>query len=64
MTDYKCPFCGSKELMVTTPYLKPVTHEPIRTPCCKAQAKNMEYSKKRFDPRNPNRPSLDEISKG
>ena len=49
----KCAFCGSKELRIKTPYLKPVTHEPITTWCCKAQAKNQEYIRRNYDPTRP-----------
>lgn len=63
MTTWSCPFCGSDKLKIDTPYLKPVTHEPIQTFCCRSQAKNNEYIKKRYDPRDMNKPDKDDVSR-
>lgn len=63
MSDWKCPFCGSDKLRIETPYLKPVTHEPITTFCCRSQAKNNQYIKNRYDPRDSNRPDADDVSR-
>ena len=60
-----CPFCGSKELRIKTPYLKPVTHEPITTFCCKSQAQNQKYINRNYDPTRPNQKKIthDDVSK-
>ena len=62
----KCPFCGSEEQRIETPYIKPVTHEPITTWCCRAQARNREYLKRNDDPtrRFNQHLTMDEVSKG
>ena len=52
----KCPFCGSEEIRLQTPYVTRVTHTPEYTFCCKSQAKNHEYTNKRIDPRTGQAP--------
>lgn len=61
MSDFKCPFCGSAKLLVDTPYLTPVTHEPIQQYCCKKQHDNALFVQKKYTPGN--RPSIDNVSK-
>lgn len=62
MNDFKCPFCGSQKLKIDTPFLKPVTHEPIQTFCCRPQAKNQEFIKKRYHPTLGRKPTTEEVS--
>ena len=43
-----CPFCGSETVLIKSPTLslkRSGEYEPDMTPCCKAQAKNMQYSR-------------------
>ena len=59
-----CQFCGSKTKYIETDYYdRPDATEPVKTPCCLAQKRNIDYLRKRFDPRDPNTPDLDDISK-
>lgn len=58
-----CPFCGSKELTVETPYVDRVTGKNKRVPCCPKSKRNTEYIKKRFDQSNTNNPDFEEVSK-
>jgi len=58
---FKCPFCGSEKLMIDTPYLAPVTHDPIQTYCCKKQRDNAKFTEKRYTAGN--RPSVENVSK-
>ena len=55
MADFKCPFCNSNKLMVDTPYIKkdntwPIEYKKQQTYCCRTQAKNQEYIKKKYHP--------------
>lgn len=48
MSDFKCEFCGSKTMMIETPYMErtsdwPPKYVPTKTYCCKTQAKNQKY---------------------
>ena len=61
-----CPFCGSEEIYLDTPYVETSGHkidefQPIKTICCPAQKKNADYILKNFHPDDA--PSLEEISK-
>ena len=58
-----CPFCGSKEIKVKTPYIDQVTLEPLETFCCKSQKTNSKYITKRFDPTNGEAPTPEEVTK-
>lgn len=63
MTDKKCPFCGSTEIIVDTPYYD--KHgERITSYCCLGQKKNAAYRDKMYEQSNDEDiPDLDEISK-
>lgn len=64
MSDWKCPFCGSKELKVKREEieLKPNgEYGAIEDFCCTAQRTNAAYIKKNFHPDDA--PSEDEVSK-
>lgn len=53
MVDWKCPFCGSKELKVFSPYveLKPNgEYGPVENFCCLAQKQNALHAKKTYGP--------------
>lgn len=66
MSDTKCPFCGSDKTMIETPYVelnREGEYVPKKTPCCNAQAHNIQYVKKRFDPRDTNNPDPEEVAK-
>lgn len=43
----KCPFCGSKEIIIETPYVN-AFGDKEKTYCCISMKKNSEYVKKRF----------------
>lgn len=59
-----CPFCGSKEIKLKTPFINPVTGKMEETWCCKAQAKNQSYIKTHFKKDTDGRiPTMEEISK-
>lgn len=61
--DWKCPFCGSKELKVKSPYVElKVNGEygPIENYCCLAQKQNAKYAKSYSE---DSRPDPEEISK-
>lgn len=50
MSDTKCPFCGSEELKLKTPFVEldgKGNYIPKETWCCTAQAKNQKYAKSR-----------------
>ena len=62
----ECPFCGSKEIRIKTPYVKATgtgndDFEPITTWCCTAQRTNQAYIKKNFHPDDA--PSEEDVSK-
>lgn len=66
MSDTKCPFCGSDKIKMETPYVelgRDGEYHAKTTFCCKAQAANAKYVTKRFDPRNEDKPSPEEVSK-
>jgi len=63
MSDKKCPFCGSKDIVVETPYIDRVTQKPKTTICCKAQRNNSDYREKRYGPVSNDQPSAEEVSK-
>ncbi len=53
MTDTKCEFCGSKKVIVQSPYVELKgngKYEPITSYCCSAQKKNQEYEDKHYHP--------------
>jgi len=50
MTDTKCEFCGSKQIIVEQPYVDRTTGKNLTDYCCTAQKKNREYDKKHFHP--------------
>ena len=53
MTDTKCEFCGSKQIIIETPYVSLTekgTYEPTTSYCCNAQKRNRQHDKKRFHP--------------
>ena len=63
MTDGPCEFCGSPTKLVDTDYYdRADATEPVKTPCCLAQKKNMAYLRSRFDPRDQDAPDLDDVS--
>lgn len=60
----KCPFCGSEQIKLKTPFVElndKGVYEPKETWCCSAQARNQQYIKKHFDPGN--KPDPEEVSK-
>lgn len=63
MEKTKCPFCGSEEIKIPTPFIDPVTGETIMTFCCKAQEKNNKYIERHTDPITGEKPDLEEVSK-
>lgn len=60
--ENKCPFCGSKEIYIKTPYTN-MSGEAQYKYCCQAQKKNHEYADKHYHPILGNPPSQEEISK-
>lgn len=58
-----CPFCGSKEIKVELPYIDRITGKPTTGFCCRNQARNADYAKKRYDPIYGEKPDPEEISK-
>jgi hypothetical protein len=64
MSEFKCNFCGSKELKVQSPYVELKSngeYGPIENFCCQAQKQNALYVKKNFHPDDA--PDPDEVSK-
>lgn len=46
--DKPCEFCGSSTRMTEGDFYKyPDAEEKVKTPCCNAQKRNMEYIRKR-----------------
>jgi hypothetical protein len=41
--ELKCPFCGSKKIMIDTPFIDPITKDRQQTFCCKEMAKNYNF---------------------
>jgi len=63
MIDTKpCPFCGSKDLIIDTPFIDRITRQPKRVPCCKGQKTNIEFRDKRYH-EGEEKPELEDISK-
>ena len=63
MEDKPCQFCGSKQRLIPTDYYdRPDATEPVKTPCCNAQKRNMDFIRKRFDQRDQNTPDLDDVA--
>lgn len=63
MTDWKCPFCGSKQLKTKSDYveLKPDgTYGPIESFCCLGQKQNAKH---RMSYDEESRPDLEDVSK-
>ena len=61
--DKSCQFCGSKQRLIPTDYYdRPDAEEPVKTPCCIAQKRNMDFIRKRFDQRDQNTPDLDDVA--
>jgi len=61
--DKPCEFCGSKQRLIPTDYYdRPDATEPVKTPCCIAQKRNMDFKRKRYDPTDPDSPDLEDIS--
>ena len=58
MNDWKCVFCGSKELKIKSDYVElkeDGTNGPVENFCCLAQKRNFQHAKKNdpmaeFDP--------------
>ena len=46
----KCPFCGSKKIILETPYMDRVTGKKLTSYCCTAQKINKEYKEKHYHP--------------
>ncbi len=64
MSDKACPFCGSKNVMVQTPFIDPITKEAKKSFCCNASKKNQTYIDAKYHSiYTENKPSLDEVSK-
>lgn len=62
--DKPCEFCDSKTKLIEGDYYdRPDATEKVKTPCCVAQKRNMDYLKARYDPRDQNSPDLEDISK-
>lgn len=60
----KCPFCGSPETRVETPFLDLKTGKTELAYCCGASKKNAQFIARRFDQSDPdNIPTLEEVSK-
>lgn len=64
MEKPKCPFCGSEEILIKTPYVDRITGESETTYCCKAQAQNHKYINRHTNSRTGERPSWEEVAKG
>ena len=50
MSDTKCPFCGSEELKLKTPFVElddKGEYVATETWCCAAQGRNQKYAKNR-----------------
>ena len=41
-----CPFCGSEQIIVDTPFFDPVTEKPETTFCCGYQKQNAKNERK------------------
>lgn len=73
MSSWLCPFCGSKELKIQTPYMtrsigtaaKPGSGEYNRqeTYCCRSQAQNATYANAHRNPITGEVPDSKELSK-
>ena len=64
MSNFKCPFCGSKERFLDTPFVElneKGEYETKRTFCCEAQKRNFDYVEKNFLPDAA--PDIDEVAK-
>lgn len=73
MAEWKCPFCGSKELKIETPFMKvsygtpanPGSGKPERqfTYCCRQQAANAKYVSSHRDYKTGETLDIDKIAK-
>lgn len=73
MSDFKCTFCNSDKLRVEKPYMvKKKTmqwgedeglFEMATDYCCKSQARNQEYIRKRYHPTHSRKPTSEEVAK-
>lgn len=62
----KCPFCGSEERMIKTPYVSlngKGEYETKMQPCCRWQGQNMKWVNKHENPITHERPDLKEVAK-
>lgn len=57
----KCPFCGSEERVINTPYVD-ASGKPTTTWCCEATKRNMNYVKNN-NPDPDLQPDLGEVEK-
>jgi hypothetical protein len=58
----KCPFCGSKEIKIKTPYLDKFG-DPIFTFCCNAQKRNDKYVEAHTSRYTGDKPSPEEVNR-
>ena len=61
MNNKACPFCGSKDIMIETPYVDRITGKKKVVPCCKAQKDNIAFRNARYS--GDDVPELEDISK-
>jgi len=52
--ELKCPFCGSKKIIIDTPYIDPITHEKETTYCCKEMRQNYRFVDTRYGTQDEN----------
>ena len=59
--DKSCEFCESPTKLIEADYYDS-SGQIVKTPCCVAQKTNMEFLRKRYDPTDPNSPTLEEVA--
>lgn len=63
----KCPFCGSEQVMVKSPYIelgdRVGEYTPVMKYCCQASRKNAKYVTKHFDPSRGENPTMEEVAR-
>lgn len=57
-----CPFCGSPQVMIDTPFVDRVTGEKEQTYCCIYSKRNSKNAARKYDPSRGSVPSLEESS--
>jgi len=61
--DKPCPFCGSKQWKIETPYIDPITKEKETTYCCKEMRMNNNFIDTRYNADDANKPRIEDTWK-